>query len=309
LSPGWLSALQVDGKYYGAPTDDASKYFYYNISFFARNKLSPPTDFDELLGLCSKIRQIDPRMVPLPLGNSERWKLVHYVTVLNGRMMGLDALAKDYDLSNPEDKLFADPGYLDAWNTVLAMWRAGCFQAAPNATSPQASRTMFSSQESPMIYCGTWCAAIFDKAGFIGHALFRMPPIKGTKSDAGANFLMAEGLMVAAKSRHPKEAVAWASFIASDAMAAKLAERLKVIPSNPKLIVQVPGTTEQYRWMAADMAGFSKAVVPLDVLLATSVSEAYLDSGMEILNGTATPQQAMDKIRAAAIAAKKKLGR
>jgi hypothetical protein len=39
------------------------------------------------------------------------------------------------------------------------------------------------------------------------------------------------------------------------------------------------------------------------------VSEAYLDAGVEILNGTATPQRAMDKIRAAAIAAKKKLGR
>jgi len=160
-----------------------------------------------------------------------------------------------------------------------------------------------------MIYCGTWCAAIFDKAGFTDYALFRMPPIKGTKSDAGANFLMPEGLMVAAKSKHPKEAVAWASFIVSDAMAAKLAEKLKVIPSNPRLIAQVPNSTEQYRWMAADMAGFTKAIIPLDVLLENSVSEAYLDAGVEILNGTATPQQAMDKIRAAALTAKKRLGR
>ena len=61
LSPGWLSSFQVDGKYYGVPTDGTSKYFYYNKTFFARNKLTPPTDFDELLGLCSRIRQIDSR--------------------------------------------------------------------------------------------------------------------------------------------------------------------------------------------------------------------------------------------------------
>ena len=40
----------------------------------------------------------------------------------------------------------------------------------------------------------------------------------------------------------------------------------------------------------------------LDVLLEASVSNAYLDAGVEILNGTKTPQQAMDDIRAVALA-------
>ena len=52
-----------------------------------------------------------------------------------------------------------------------------------------------------------------------------------------------------------------------------------------------------------------RAINVLDVLLENSVSEAYLNEGVEILNGTATPQQAMEKIRAAAVAAKKKLGK
>jgi raffinose/stachyose/melibiose transport system substrate-binding protein len=39
------------------------------------------------------------------------------------------------------------------------------------------------------------------------------------------------------------------------------------------------------------------------------VSGAYLNAGVEILNGTITPEQAMEKIRTAAIEAKKKLGR
>ena len=36
------------------------KYFYYNKKFFADNGLQPPADFDELLGLCKKVREIDP---------------------------------------------------------------------------------------------------------------------------------------------------------------------------------------------------------------------------------------------------------
>ena len=40
LSPGWLSAFQYNGKYYGAPTDAVSKYFYYNKKFFAEHNLT-----------------------------------------------------------------------------------------------------------------------------------------------------------------------------------------------------------------------------------------------------------------------------
>jgi len=43
------------------------------------------------------------------------------------------------------------------------------------------------------------------------------------------------------------------------------------------------------------------------VLLEASVSNAYLDAGVEILNGTKTPQQAMDDIRTIALAAKAKM--
>jgi raffinose/stachyose/melibiose transport system substrate-binding protein len=185
-------------------------------------------------------------MVPLPLGNSERWKLNHYITMFNERVMGLDALAKDYDLSNPEDKLFTDPGYIDAWSKVLDLQKAGCFQDAPNATCRRSARHVLSEQ-SPMIYCGTWCAAIFDKDGFTDYAMFRMPAVKGGKGDPNANFLVPQGYMVSAKTKHPKEAVEWASFVVSDAMGAKFAEKMKMIPSNAKQVGQITSTTEQFK--------------------------------------------------------------
>ena len=50
LSQGWLSSFQSDGKYYGAPTDAVSKYFYYNKKFFAEHNLQPPADFDGCSG-------------------------------------------------------------------------------------------------------------------------------------------------------------------------------------------------------------------------------------------------------------------
>jgi raffinose/stachyose/melibiose transport system substrate-binding protein len=92
-------------------------------------------------------------------------------------------------------------------------------------------------------------------------------------------------------------------------MAAKFAETLKFIPSNPAKIDSIQGTTDQYKWVVKDVASFSKGINVLDVLLENSVSEAYLNDGVAILNGTMTPEQAMADIRKVAIEAKKKLGK
>jgi raffinose/stachyose/melibiose transport system substrate-binding protein len=136
-----------------------------------------------------------------------------------------------------------------------------------------------------------------------------MPAVAGGKGDPDANFLVPEGLMVSAKTKHPKEAVEWASFLVSDDLAAKFAELLKYIPSNPAKVDSIQGTTEQYRWIVKDVASFSNGINVLDVLLENSVSEAYLNNGVAILNGTMTPEEAMADIRAVALEAKKKLGK
>jgi raffinose/stachyose/melibiose transport system substrate-binding protein len=305
LSEGWKSSFEYDGKLYGVPTDAVSKYFYYDKGFFAEHNLTPPADFDGFLGLCKAIRAIDPAIVPWPLGNSERWKLNHVITMLNERVLGAEATAADYALTAPDDQLFTNPGYAEAWQKVVDLKEAGCFQDAPNATSPEATRSMFASQVSPMIYCGTWCANIFISEGFDNFAMFRFPAVNGGKGDPGAGFLVPQGLMISAKSQHAEEAADWASFLVSDAMAAKFAELLGAIPSNAKLIDTVPGT-EQYKWIVSDIAAATGSVMVLDVLLEASVANAYLDAGVEILNGTKTPQQAMDDIRAVALAAKAK---
>ena len=61
--------------------------------------------------------------------------------------------------------------------------------------------------------------------------------------------------------------------------------------------------------MVKDVGSFSSGINVLDVLLENSVSEAYLNEGVEILNGTKTPEQAMADIHDVAVEAKKKLGK
>jgi len=304
LSDGWLSSMTYDGKLYGVPVEAVSKFFYYSVPFFEEHGLEVPGDFDALLETCGKIREIDAEIVPLPLGNSERWKVNHYITMLNERVLGSEATAGDYDLSASEEELFADPGYVKAWEKLLAMQEAGCFQDAPNATSPEISRAMFSSGASPMIYCGSWCAGIFDTDGFTDYAMFRMPAIADGTSSADSNFVLVQGYQVSAKSEHPEATVAWLSHLVSPEMAKAFAETQQRLPSNPELLPESDQMSEQFKWIAADVSAVSTPVNVLDVLLENSVSEAYLDAGVEVLNGTMTPEEAMAKIRETALAAK-----
>lgn len=307
LAPSWIDSITYDGRVYGVPRNGLGKYFFYNRTFFAENGLTPPDDFDGLLQLCRDIRAIDPDIVPAPLGNSERWKLNHYITMFNHRILGAQGIAADYDLSAPADELFTDPGYVEALQRVLDMREAGCWQDAPNATAPDVSRAMFASEQSPMIYCGTWCAGIFDADGFTDYAMFRMPPIAGGRGDPNADFLVTEAYQVSSQTEHPEEAVAWASFLVSADMAARFVENMTMIPSNPDRIDTAEGLTEQFRWIIQDMGTFSEGIGVLDVELENSVSEAYLDAGVAVLNGTITPAEAMERIRNVALEAQAQL--
>ncbi len=307
LSPAWIDSLTYNGRIYGVPTEAVSKYFYYNRSFFAEHGLEVPATFGELTQLCRDIRAIDPTIVPLPLGNSERWKLNHYITMLNERIVGAEAAADDYSLKASEDQLFTDPGFVEAWRKVLELQKAGCFQDAPNATAPELTRAMFSSGASPMIYCGSWCAAIFDADGFTDYAMFQMPPVEGGKGAAGTNFVLVQGFQVPVASKHPEEAVRWLSFLVSPEISRLMAERMGRIPANPAQLGQSTALTEQFKWMAQDVSAVTAQINVLDVLLENSVSEAYLNAGVEVLNGTMTPEAAMESIRAAALKAKERM--
>lgn len=303
VSEGWLSAFAYDGKNYGVPHEAVSKYFYYDPVFFEENNISVPTTFEELLGTCKAIRAVDESIVPWPLGNSERWKLNHVITMLNQRVLGQEATAADYALSAPDDELYTNPGYVEAWQKVVDLMDAGCFQDAPNATSPEATRSMFAAQISPMIYCGTWCANIFASEGYEGFEMFRFPTIADGAGDPGGQFLVPQGFMVSSKSENPELAAAFISLMVSDDQAKSYAEKVGNIVSNAAKIDEVDGT-RWFKYFVNDISQATESVNVLDVLLEASVANAYLDAGVEILNRTMTPEQAMEFIRETALTAK-----
>jgi raffinose/stachyose/melibiose transport system substrate-binding protein len=306
VAPGATAAFSLDGKVYGIPMQQLSKYFYYNKEIFEREGLSEPATFDELLTLCTTLK--DKGITPISFGNSERWPGVHYLTIFNQKVVGESVTANDYNLSNSAETLFTDPGYEIAFQKLLDMQNAGCFNEAPNSISPEVARALFFSGETAMTYCGTWCIAIMNDNGFEGkYSLFRMPTI--TDGKGNQNFVMAgpQGLQVSAKTQNMDAVAKFVAYLMSQESQALLLNKYNALVVRADA-VNPDATDPMVAWVIDDLSKAEGTAMWLDTLLENSVSEAYLNAIQEVLNGTKTPEQAVELVRTAAVAAKEKMG-
>ncbi len=301
LSPAMLDAFTVDGKLYGAPYSQEAKYFYYHLDLFDQLGLKVPTTFDELLGMCRTIREAG--MVPLAFGNQERWEGVHYLTIFNQKMAGEDTIAADYSLSSTPDALFTDPGYVEAFNQLLAMQDAGCFGDAVNSTTPDAAAVLFSNQQTVMYYQGTWLMGTLKENGLEGkYGMFRMPPITSDAAKGNQNYVLAGpvGLEISAKTPYPDAAAKFLDFYVSQPVQASLLLDTNRIPVREDAVDKAKAPAGVVA-VTEDLAKAEGTALWLDVVLENSISEVYLNSIQEVLAGTKTPEQAVQAVREQAL--------
>jgi len=301
LSPAMLAAFTVNDTLYGAPYSQEAKYFYYHLDLFDQLGLSVPETFDDLLTMCGTIREAG--MTPLAFGNQERWEGVHYMTIFNQKMAGEDTIAADYSLTNDPDKLFTDPGYVEAFNQLLAMQKANCFIDAVNSTTPDAASILFSNKQTVMYYQGTWLMGALKEAGLEGkYGMFRMPPITSEAAKGNQNYVLAGpvGLEVSSKTPYPDAAAKFVDYYVSQPVQSALLIDTNRIPVREDAVdkEQAPAGVIA---VTEDLAKAEGTALWLDVVLDNTISEAYLNNIQEVLAGTKTPEEAMQAIRDTAL--------
>ena len=62
-----------DDKMYTLPLSKSTEVLYYNKTFFEKHNLSVPTTWDELEDTCKKIKEIDPKSIPLGYDSESNW--------------------------------------------------------------------------------------------------------------------------------------------------------------------------------------------------------------------------------------------
>ena len=62
-----------DGLMYTMPLSKSTEVLYYNATFFKEHNLTPPTTWEEMGELCKKIKEIDPKSIPLGYDSEANW--------------------------------------------------------------------------------------------------------------------------------------------------------------------------------------------------------------------------------------------
>ena len=137
----------------------------------------------------------------------------------------------------------------------------------------------------------------------------RRQGIAGGKGNQGYVISGPTGLQVSAKSNNNKDAATeFLAYFTSVKPQARMVMETNRIPVNPAAVKGLE-LDPALGAVIADLGKASGSTLWLDSAVESGISDAYQNMIQEVLNGTKTPQQAMEVIREAALVAKKKLGR
>ena len=87
-----------DGLMYTMPLSKSTEVLYYNKTFFDANNLSVPTTWDELEAVCKRIKEIDPKSIPLGYDSESNW----FITMCEQYKSGYTSATGDHFLFDNE---------------------------------------------------------------------------------------------------------------------------------------------------------------------------------------------------------------
>lgn len=152
--PSVIAAGGLSGHNYGIPMRGMQPVIlFYNKSVFAEHKLTPPTTFDELLAINTKLKKAG--ITPFALGGADIWPELMWLEYLTDRIGGPQVFDK---IKNGDTSGWGDPAVLKAAETVRQLIDDGAFGkgyssvAYTNGGAP----AVFAKGKAAMHLMGSW---------------------------------------------------------------------------------------------------------------------------------------------------------
>lgn len=308
LIPASLDRVTFEGKVYGVPYLLQCTFFFYNRQMFEQHGWQVPVTYTELIQLCEKIKAAG--IVPIALGNVQKWPAHHLPFVLTQRLMGKEASEAQYDPLGPGD--YAAPAFVQALQMFSDFANMGFFNKSPNGTTRENARALFYSEQTAMFYTGTWDMARFSEGGESPEEFwdkwdfFNFPAVEGGQADQAALAGSPDGYVMSADSQVKDEAVEFLRFITS-------VEQARKFVSACQELVQVKGAVDEENAgprlrKYAQIVAEAETITPwMDTMMERIVAEEYMNGVQALLGGTATPAEAMERVRQRQAAVKKRM--
>ena len=214
-APAALEPFAYNGKSYGVPMNIGGKFVVYNKAVFDKVGVRPPADWNEFIAVIEKIKAAG--ITPIAFGSQAPWAASHYIGDLNAKLVPNEVRKADYDLKSDDDKLFTHPGYVEALTRFQDFAKKGYFNRSPNAITHAIARGSFTAGREAMMFAEIvefqrYKDSKLEKDGW---DFFKMPAIPDGAGDQTILTGAPDGFLISANTRHPKEALAFLSYLTS----------------------------------------------------------------------------------------------
>ena len=290
---------KLDGKIYGIPMRINAKFMVYNKEVFKKYNLSEPTTWDEFLAVCETLKSNG--VTPVAFGNEFPWASAHYAGDMNAKLVDGQTLRADYLLTAEPDKLFTDPGYVEALKRFRTLNEKGYFNEGPNGISHSSARSSFIAGKAAMMYIELEeFVTVSDGMGKDSFGFFQFPSGTGGKGDQKLLTGAPDGFMISNKTAHPAEAIEFLKFLTSPEMGKEYVKRLG-IPSAVKGAVSAETALPIVVQGVESINSASGMALWMDTDMNAKIVEVYLPGMQAVLNGTKTPEDLMKEVHDIAV--------
>ncbi len=298
-----VEPYKLDGKVYGIPMRINAKFMVYNKDIFEKNGLKVPTTWDEFLAVAEALKAAG--ITPISFGNQYPWASAHYVGDMNAKLVEGDILKADYLLTAEPDKLFTDPGYIEALNRFKLLGDKGYFNDGANGISHSDARSAFMAGKTGMFYCELEEFITISKE-FQNFGFFQLPSGTGGKGDQKLLTGAPDGFMIYGKTKNPNEAIEFLKFVTSPEMGYEYVKRLGI----PSAAVGAVTKDNALPIVVEGLDAINKAsgmALWMDTDMNIKIVEVYLPGMQALLTGSKTPEQVMKEVHDIAVTVQEEL--
>lgn len=211
ILPGMLDNCKYNGKTYTLPTITFLANLYCNTEMFEAAGAKYPTNWEELLDACDKLKAAG--YTPILLGEKDRWPGMYWYSILAQRMAGNDLVNEAF---KDPSKFNSEP-FIQAAEKLQELVERGAFNDSMLSMSYSEMVDGFAAGQGAMVFQANWVHPAFEDAEAATSGKVKcisFPVIAGGAGDAtqfsGGG---TDGYYINANTEHPKEAAEYLMYL------------------------------------------------------------------------------------------------
>lgn len=291
FTDGIFERITYDGKIMAVPTNFAAACVFYNTEIFDKAGVEVPKTYDDLIGVCKKIK--DAGYTPISCSAGTAWCLSMIAGYLCDREGGPDNLTG----ANAGTLDWTSQSFIDAGHKLKEL--SQYFQDTAAGDSNDQSTANFYNGEAAMLVQGSWAIAQIngnnpefeDKCG-----VFQFPGIDGA-ADPNRMIVKTDNLVMSQATKHQEASIALMKMFTDETSQKYTAEVAGKIPVT-NVEIDYNKAPKQFSYISDIMKNVTGTLGFYNESLASvEAGDVFDDAMVDIFLGNATPEEALQKVQ------------